>query len=225
MPNDPPEVVEAMLEFLYTADYSTDDELDLPDQLLFHLDMYTLSHIYGLSTLRYVSEERILWVFKRDWDAVLQVLPEVAERLIEIFETDAYFNLFDIYNHYSDLENALFEYVLDEADSITMEETWSCMINGAPRFMAAMAEFCDHQWKVFAPSETNSVKWLLKVKGYAETGIVVQFLECPSCHFVHEWIGVDGDDDDCQRCQKRYAVHVSPVGQAQPRSLDEASGS
>ncbi|KAF4312033.1 hypothetical protein GTA08_BOTSDO12388 [Botryosphaeria dothidea] len=33
------EAVEAMLEFLYTADYSTDDELDLPDQLLFHLDM------------------------------------------------------------------------------------------------------------------------------------------------------------------------------------------
>lgn len=159
----------------------------------------------------------MLWVFERDWDAVLQVLPEVAERLIEIFETNTYFNLFDIYNHYSDLENALFEDVLREVDSITMEETWSCMINGAPRFMAAMAEFYDHQWKVFAPSEMNSVKWLLRIKGYAETGIVVQFLECPSCHFVREWIGVDGDYDDCLSYQMRYAVHVSPVGQASMR--------
>ncbi|KAK7727808.1 hypothetical protein SLS57_002852 [Botryosphaeria dothidea] len=60
--HDEPDTIKAMLEYLYTFDYSTgiDDANDKGSMLLFHVSMYAIGEIYAIGGLKHLSRQRFL---------------------------------------------------------------------------------------------------------------------------------------------------------------------
>ncbi|OJD32335.1 btb poz domain protein [Diplodia corticola] len=80
--NDDPSAVKAMLEFLYTFDYTDPNGADYSKILLFDAEMYALGEIYAISSLKKLAKKRFQDMFERPLDGHI-----IAPAIRAIYDT------------------------------------------------------------------------------------------------------------------------------------------
>ncbi|KAL1627758.1 hypothetical protein SLS54_002024 [Diplodia seriata] len=178
LPNDPPEAVTALIEFLYTSTYTISKNLDRADQVLFHAEVYEVAKIYGLDDLWEYAESALFvaltWKRPDHFVECIPVLPDLARILSE---------------HDPDKKTLVHK----ELVALTVEQTeahlrwnhqaWDAL-NDVPEFMERIADCCKDKWEYRGCRSAGL--WLDLWGGDNAVGMVVRFLRCPRCGTVQE---------------------------------------
>ncbi|KKY13980.1 putative btb poz domain protein [Diplodia seriata] len=178
LPNDPPEAVTALIEFLYTSSYTISKNLDRADQVLFHAEVYEVAKIYDLDDLWGYAESALFialtWKRPDHFVECIPVLPDLARILSE---------------HDPDKKTLVHK----ELVTLTIEQTeahlrwnhqaWDAL-NDVPEFMERIAGGCKDKWEYRGCSSAGI--WLDRWGGENAVGVAIRALsECKTkhCHF------------------------------------------
>ncbi|GIZ45611.1 hypothetical protein CKM354_000877000 [Cercospora kikuchii] len=92
LPYDPKYAVEALISYIYTADYTTDDWLR-SEKMLFQIRVHTIADKYGLPALSALAEAKFAAIAKDNWasgafatalEEMYSVAPETKEGLQKV---------------------------------------------------------------------------------------------------------------------------------------------
>ncbi|EKG15166.1 hypothetical protein MPH_07612 [Macrophomina phaseolina MS6] len=103
-----PSAVRALIKLLYFDDYSPEDDLEIPEMLQFHLEVYAFAKFIMAAVLAKKSREKIMKILKQAWEEALPVLPATLD---DLYDTT---NVPDLL----DLEHDLLEFALKHQDTI-----------------------------------------------------------------------------------------------------------
>ncbi|GME45431.1 BTB/POZ domain containing protein [Neofusicoccum parvum] len=187
MPNDPPEAIRALLEFLYTDTYTNHTHLPTEAaKLLHHASTFAVAAIYSITGLRVLAARLTRHILHNHWNAVRPSFPTLIHTIYDsVREADHAF-----------LTTYIRAKILHDGTD-AMLRTLEALAQGPPAFVAAVNADMRCHWE-----ETNdraAGRWAERVFGHAAIGMVRREIRCPSRH-----------DEDCglvfERAVSRYGV-------------------
>ncbi|KAL1627757.1 hypothetical protein SLS54_002023 [Diplodia seriata] len=137
--NDPPDAVNALIDFLYTAGYEFDKEKDVPDLILFHLDVLVVAATYLVNDLVELAGHHIVELFRSKPELAFKVLPEVGKVLTE--------HPFDYNLGWSGGDYTILYLVIDQRHLLIEQETWDAMMKESLEFMQRLKGVCRDEWE------------------------------------------------------------------------------
>lgn len=169
MPNDPPHAVTALLEFFYKGGYTLDADLDICDNLLFHIDVMNVAAVYRVELLEDIGAGRIYSCLNNSWEDVIPIIPEIFSMFEQLHSPDR-----SAWSAH--MLNALFDGAIDHADLLLETETWESLWKHTPKFMEGMTRRVEEGWFHQSRNMRTAKEWLTKALGAEALRVV----KCPN---------------------------------------------
>ncbi|EOD49414.1 putative btb poz domain protein [Neofusicoccum parvum UCRNP2] len=126
----PPDGVKAMIELLYTDDYTHYRALQVPGQLLLHAEAYTVSKVFRVVELSNISTDKLKQTLLRSWNAALPAFPAALRTIYENVDE----------RQFQDLKTCLLDLALHNKGSIIAPDMYWEMAVEATDFMQAFTQ-------------------------------------------------------------------------------------
>ncbi|KAL1646529.1 hypothetical protein SLS58_003115 [Diplodia intermedia] len=136
--DDPPGAINALVDFLYTAEYEFDKDEDVPDLILFHVDVLVVAAKYLVKDLVEFAGHHIIGHFRYRPELAFKVLPEVGKVFTE--------HPFDYNLGWSGVDYTILYLVIDQRHLLIKQETWDAMMKESLEFMQRLKGVFFNEW-------------------------------------------------------------------------------
>ncbi|KAK0621101.1 hypothetical protein DIS24_g11449 [Lasiodiplodia hormozganensis] len=210
MLDDPPAAVQALIDFIYSTHYSIDDDQDVTDKILSHLDVFIIGQKYGLQELRDMARGNITNLLEGDAGTALEAFPDVAgafEQLETKNGIDWNKNHLPGVHGYDDW----LEWAYGNADLFLADDNLrNALVEKAPKLMEVLAQRFFDDWERRA--DEWGMDFVQLFDGPGTSGEYKCTVRCPSrrCGHIQDRFFLTEAPMvvACNRCQRKYETKM-----------------